>query len=132
MIPMDVTVDTRSPVPHYEQIRSQISRLVLTGGLPEGTRLPSIRLLASQLGISNGAVARAYRELEQEGTVVTAGKRGTTVSGRHLDAEVSRRDRDQLLAEAAAAYGATAHALGFTVEQAVTGLKNTMYAGESS
>lgn len=113
---LEVVVDTRSPVPHYEQIRSQVARLVLTGVLAPGARLPPIRQLAGHLGLSNGAVARAYRELEREGLVDTAGKRGTTVSAAAAPGAPSsaalHREQLEALAEAAAAYATTAHRLG--------------------
>lgn len=125
---MEIEVDTRSPIPHYEQIRSQITRLVLTGALPAGTRLPAIRQLAGHLGLSNGAVARAYRELESEGTVITAGKRGTTVApldhGEPTDTHA--KDRAQALAAAASTYAITAHRLGYTLNDAVAALGRAM------
>lgn len=125
---MDIEVDTRSPTPHYEQIRSQITRLVLSGALPEGTRLPPIRQLAGHLGLSNGAVARAYHELEREGTVLTAGKKGTTVAPRenHTASCQQHRDRARALAEAASTYAITANRLGYTLTDAITALRKAM------
>ena len=74
-------VDSRSPVAPYEQLRQQITALVLAGGLAPGDRLPSIRQLANDLGIAGGTVARAYRELESDGVVSTRGRHGTVVEG---------------------------------------------------
>jgi GntR family transcriptional regulator len=76
-------VDPNDPVPPYEQIRSQIATMVVTGVLGPGTRLPSIRQLAGDLGLASGTVARAYRELEHDGVVVTQGRHGTRVQPRH-------------------------------------------------
>ena len=59
-----ITVDITSGVPPYEQIRTQIASLIATGALPAGTRLPTVRDLATDLGVAVGTVARAYRELE--------------------------------------------------------------------
>lgn len=125
---MEIEVDTRSPVPNYEQIRTQITRLVLTGALPEGTRLPSIRQLAGHLGLSNGAVARAYRELEREGKVVTAGKKGTTVARTEVREQADGRntERAQALADAAGTYAITAHRLGYALDDAVAALGKAM------
>ncbi|WP_298461339.1 GntR family transcriptional regulator [uncultured Cellulomonas sp.] len=125
---MEIEVDTRSPVPHYEQIRSQITRLVLTGALPEGTRLPPIRHLAGHLGLSNGAVARAYRELEREGKVVTAGKKGTTVAPTDDREQTDGHDKDRAkeLADAASTYAITAHRLGYTLDAAGAALRKAM------
>jgi GntR family transcriptional regulator len=85
-----ITVDLRSAIPPYEQIRSQISSLIALGALAPGTRLPTVRSLAADLGIAAGTVARAYKELEaaglvdsrrRVGTVVTAPAAGTPGSG---------------------------------------------------
>lgn len=83
---MKVTVDLGSPTPQYEQIRSQIVALITTGALGQGDRLPTVRVLASDLGIAPGTVARAYRELEAAGQVVTRRRVGTTISARSRSA----------------------------------------------
>jgi GntR family transcriptional regulator len=68
-----IFVDLRSAVPPYEQIRSQISSLVAVGALAPGSRLPTVRSLAADLGIAAGTVARAYKELEAAGLVEADG-----------------------------------------------------------
>ena len=73
-------VDLRSPVPPFEQLRAQIADRVAQGVLTPGTRLPPVRSLAADLGLAVGTVARAYKELEGDGVVVTAGRRGTVVA----------------------------------------------------
>lgn len=75
-----VEIDLRSPVPPFEQIRARIADLVAAGELPAGTRLPSVRALAGDLGIAPNTVVRAYRELEAAGVVHTARGRGTMVA----------------------------------------------------
>jgi DNA-binding transcriptional regulator YhcF (GntR family) len=74
-------IDPRSSVAPYEQLRQQVTALVLGGGLARGDRLPSIRQLANDLGIAGGTVARAYRELESDGVVTTHGRHGTVIDG---------------------------------------------------
>jgi GntR family transcriptional regulator len=74
-------VDGRSAVPPYEQLRQQVTALVVGGALAPGARLPSIRQLANDLGLAGGTVARAYRELEVDGVVTTHGRHGTVVAG---------------------------------------------------
>lgn len=86
-------LDPTSALPVPEQIQIQVVDLVTTGAWPGGTRLPPVRTLADQLGVAPGTVAKAYRALEQEGFVVTAGRRGTVV------AEQRRGDADQIRAE---------------------------------
>lgn len=73
---MIVTVDPAGAVPPFEQLRTQILDQVRTGALAVGTRLPTIRVLAEELGIAPNTVARAYRELEQDGVLETRGATG--------------------------------------------------------
>ena len=81
------------------------------GRLPPGTRLPTVRELAGQLGLAVNTVARAYRELETAGIVETRGRFGTSVA---------RADpADAAMAAAANAYAETARTLGLTKPQAV-------------
>jgi DNA-binding transcriptional regulator YhcF (GntR family) len=76
---MILRLDPDSHVPPYEQIRSQIATMAASGVLRHGARLPSIRQLAADLDLAGGTVARAYRELEQDGVVSTRGRHGTFV-----------------------------------------------------
>jgi DNA-binding transcriptional regulator YhcF (GntR family) len=76
---MILRIEPDSPLPPYEQIRSQIATMAATGVLEDGNRLPPIRQLASDLGLAGGTVARAYRELEQAGVITTRGRHGTFV-----------------------------------------------------
>jgi GntR family transcriptional regulator len=83
-----IRVDTASFVPIYEQIKKEFIRLVATGILKARDPLPSIRDLAAELLVNPNTVARAYRELEQEGLISTQKGRGSFVSADpHLDIE---------------------------------------------
>jgi DNA-binding transcriptional regulator YhcF (GntR family) len=72
-----LTVDPRSATPPYEQLRQQVVRLVRSGKLPAGARLPTVRALARDLGLAVNTVAHAYRALERDGVVETRGRHGT-------------------------------------------------------
>jgi GntR family transcriptional regulator len=78
-------LDPTSALPVFEQIQTQVVDLIGTGRWPGGTTLPPVRALAEQLGVAAGTVAKAYRALEQEGFVTTAGRRGTVVADQPLD-----------------------------------------------
>ena len=75
-----LTLDPDCPRPPFEQLRDQVAAQVRSGELAAGTRLPAVRRLAADLEIAAGTVARAYRELEQAGLVVTSRRTGTTVA----------------------------------------------------
>src|SRR5215218_8131390 len=101
-VTLDITVDVRAATPPYEQIRSQIAAYVDAGLLAEGTRLPTMRALAADLGVATGTVARAYAELEAAGLVASRRRTGTVVTGparRPAEDEV-RRTATRLAAQA--------------------------------
>jgi DNA-binding transcriptional regulator YhcF (GntR family) len=78
---MDVRpLDPDSDRPPYEQLRVQIASRVAAGELAPGSRLPTVRALAAELSLAVNTVARAYRELEGDGVVVTEGRRGSFVA----------------------------------------------------
>jgi DNA-binding transcriptional regulator YhcF (GntR family) len=83
--PLTVVVDPTSTEPPYDQIRTQITRLVDSGSLAPGAKLPTVRALAQELHVAANTVARAYRELEHRGVISTRGRLGTFVSGRSVD-----------------------------------------------
>lgn len=78
---MDIILSNSSQEPIYEQIVRQIKNQIITGALPDGETLPSIRNLARQLQISVITTKRAYEELEREGLIETVGGKGSFVAG---------------------------------------------------
>ncbi|PQZ96145.1 GntR family transcriptional regulator [Arthrobacter sp. MYb227] len=75
-----ITVDLRDATPPYEQIRAQVASLIAVGQLTDGARLPTVRALASDLGVATGTVARAYKELETAGLIESRRRLGTVVT----------------------------------------------------
>ena len=73
-------IDPTAAEPPFEQLRRQIASRASGGELPAGTRLPTVRGLAAEVGLAVNTVARVYRELEADGVIVTEGRRGTFVS----------------------------------------------------
>jgi DNA-binding transcriptional regulator YhcF (GntR family) len=113
---MNIEVDTASPVPPYEQVRAQIAGLAAAEVLPTGTKLPTIRQLASDLGLAPGTVARAYRELEVGGVVVSRVRHGTTIAAVPPTPRSEMRSR---VADAARAYAVAVRALGVSRDDAI-------------
>ncbi len=75
-------LDYRDPRPIYEQVKEGLKRLMVTGGLREGEKLPSVRSLASSLAINPNTIQRAYVALEQEGYVCSVAGKGSFVARR--------------------------------------------------
>jgi DNA-binding transcriptional regulator YhcF (GntR family) len=65
-----ITLNDASPDPKYQQIVDQIKAHVVAGALPPGTPLPSVRQLATDLGINVNTVLAAYHALDAEGVVL--------------------------------------------------------------
>ncbi|MFC1415157.1 GntR family transcriptional regulator [Streptacidiphilus cavernicola] len=108
---MLITLDPDSTVPPFEQVRAQIAELARTGAAPVGTKLPTVRGLAEELGLAANTVAKAYRELEAAGVVRTRGRLGTVVAS---SGDASRA----AAAQAAATYAARVHGLGIPAAEA--------------
>ena len=77
-IPIHLSMD--DPEPMYRQIESQLRDFILSGQLPPGTKLPTIRALASDLSCSVITTRRAYQDLEGEGFIRTRQGMGTLVA----------------------------------------------------
>jgi DNA-binding transcriptional regulator YhcF (GntR family) len=113
--------DPGSPVPPYEQVRAQLARQVQAGELVPGTRLPTVRRLAGDLGLAVNTVARAYRELERDGLVVTRGRNGTVVAA---------SPDESVALDAAADYAARVRGLGLTTERALELVRGVLEASD--
>jgi GntR family transcriptional regulator len=119
-----VSVDPRSPVPPFEQLRTAIRHLVVTGALPVGTRLPTVRQLAADLGLAPGTVGRAYRELESESIIESRRGHGTHVKGPPTPPDAA--ERRQRIRDAANAYAAVAAELKIDSDAAVAAVREAL------
>jgi DNA-binding transcriptional regulator YhcF (GntR family) len=106
------SIDGHSTFPPFEQLRAQVLSGIADGSLPAGTRLPTVRALASELSLAVNTVARSYRELEAAGAIETRGRNGTFIS---LSTDAVARDAQ----EAAATYAARIRALGVSPDAGV-------------
>src|SRR5712692_4633848 len=82
-----ISLDRGSAVPLYRQICQSLRDAILSGELAEGTRLPTERALASELGVNRTTVMNAYNELASEGLVEGHVGRGTLVRRNHFSYE---------------------------------------------
>jgi len=72
-------IDLKNRTPIYEQVVENFKRLVIESALAEGTRVPSIRDMAKELGVNPNTVQKAYRELEARGYFYTVLGQGSFV-----------------------------------------------------
>ena len=82
---MDLISSNASGKPIYEQIYVQIKNAILSGALPPGEALPSIRALAKDLRISVITTTRAYDELEKDGFIDRVPGKGCYVAEQNLE-----------------------------------------------
>jgi len=75
-----ITLDYRDKRPIYEQIISQIQKLIVTEILKENEQLPSVRSLAMDISINPNTIQRAYTQLEKDGWIYTVKGKGNFVS----------------------------------------------------
>jgi GntR family transcriptional regulator len=80
-------------VPIYQQIVDQIQFRIMSGQLSVGDELPAIRTLAESLRVNPNTVARAYRELENDGLVEKRRTTGTFVAELPLNRSIAQRRR---------------------------------------
>ena len=89
-----IQLNYRDSKPIYEQIKDGLKRLIITGAIAPDEKMPSVRELASQLAINPNTIAKAIRELEQEGYIYTITGRGSFAADRK---DISAGRNDQLL-----------------------------------
>ena len=80
-----IQLNYRDSRPIYEQVRDGLRRLVVSGAISPGDKLPSVRQLAASLAINPNTIQRAYEALEQEGYVYSVPGKGSFAAHQHGD-----------------------------------------------
>jgi len=113
------SIDSRSAIPVYEQLKRQIVLSIVSGRLDEGEKLPSIRELAAALRINPNTVAKTYRQLETDGYVSSRKGLGVFVSAgvRELQS-----NRIEIFKELTDEYISKAAGLGLNADEIMKGL----------
>ena len=122
MASLGLTIDPASAVPTFLQLRTQLIDRVRSGELKPGTRIPTVRALAGELGIAPNTVAKAYRQLEEDGILETRGRNGSFVSPQGGAAERKAQ-------EAAAEYAARVRKLGIAPDEALRYVADALATG---
>ncbi len=76
-----ICLNYRDSRPIYEQIKDGLKKLIVSGAMAPGEKLPSVRALAQQLSINPNTIQRAYNELENEGYIYSIAGKGSFASG---------------------------------------------------
>ncbi len=94
---MQIRIDNASDRPVYQQIIDQVKRDIALARLAKEDKLPTVRQLARQIAINPNTIAKAYRQLEQEGIITTKPGAGAFVA--NLDSNLNRSVRKKLISE---------------------------------
>jgi len=94
---MQIRIDNASDRPVYQQIIDHVKRDIALGRIIKNEKLPTVRQLAGQIAINPNTIAKAYRQLEQQGIIVTKAGAGAFVA--NLDSNLSRSVRKKLISE---------------------------------
>ena len=86
-----ISLNYRDSRPIYEQIKDELRKLIVTGALAAGEKLPSVRTLATQLGINPNTIQRAYNDLETEEYIYSVPGKGS-FAGERGNADAARRE----------------------------------------
>ena len=91
-----LNLDFRDTRPIYEQVKDNLRRLMVSGAIREGEKLPSVRSLASSLAINPNTIQRAYEALEAEGYLYSVPGKGSFAAA---GSQVDRGRQESLLAQ---------------------------------
>ena len=94
---MQFIIDNSSGRPVFQQLIDQVKRDVALGRLIKEDRLPTVRQLAQELAINPNTIAKAYRQLEQDGIIGTKAGAGAFVA--NLDSGLSKAVKKKLICD---------------------------------
>lgn len=111
---LPILVSEHDDIPIYVQIAHQITYLIYSQKLGDGSRLPTVRALATHLQVNPNTVTQAYAELQKAGLITSQPGRGTFVRDLSITLDDSWAQRHELLRQVLASARRRVHALGFT------------------
>ena len=114
---MRLHISPKDAMPIYQQIVNQIKHMVASKRLCPGDEIPPIRVLAEQLLINPNTVARAYRDLEAAGLLVSRRGSGTRVSEK--GSPLAHEERLRVMTKLVDGLLVEANQLDFTTEDVI-------------
>lgn len=124
-----ITVDLRDRKQLYEQLIDNIRKLILSGEIQAGDKLPSVRALAKELCINPNTIQKAYNELERQGVILTLPGRGSVVLAETGDL---RREQLTITEEALRSVAREAMSTGITEAEFFELAKNAWASSQNN
>lgn len=118
-------LDLQSRIPIYQQLKERILQLVMMEAIGPGDPLPSVRVMARELGINPNTVAKAYQELERDGFIYSMAGKGSFINGTeniNSQVKISILDKCKDIAK-------EARSAGISLEDVVDAIKKA-YGGQ--
>jgi len=75
-----ITIDLESDIPIYQQVKNEIVEKIASGELQPGDPLPSVRMLAADLGVNMHTINKVYQLLKQEGFLQIHRQKGVVIN----------------------------------------------------
>jgi len=119
-----ISIEDGDPRPIYVQIVDEIRRAVVVGALKPHDPLPSVRRLATRLGVNPNTVQLAYRELQRHNVVYKRRGLGTFVAPRTHDAAPGEAERQDFAAAIARRAIRDAYRHGVTASQLIDAVRH--------
>lgn len=114
-----ISLNYRDSRPIYEQVKEGLIRLMSTGAVAAGEKLPSVRELAEKLAINPNTIQRAYKELEAEGYIYSVQAKGSFAA----DTEALKSARTAALIKTLKETAAQLRLLGLTEAEIIRELE---------
>ena len=115
-----ISLNYRDSRPIYEQIKDGLKKLIVSGAMAADEKLPSVRMLATQLSINPNTIQRAYNELENEGFIYSIPGKGSFATASVDSSESKKRELEDKIRELAAEL----RYLGVSEEELLTLVQN--------
>ena len=121
--PLEITLDSRSALPVYEQVKQGIKLLIVSGYLDEGDRLVPIRELAANLRVNPNTIVKVYYQLDVEGYIYSQ-----PGSGYFVKADRPRRfeESEELFGNITEEFISKALKLGYSVDDMIAQLERRL------
>ena len=87
-----IYLDMESEMPLYQQIVNQVIEMIANGRMKPGEPLPSVRRLASDIGINLHTVNKSYKILQQQGYIRMHRRKGAVIAELYSELMYSPED----------------------------------------